>query len=438
MPDPVAATPIAPPAAGAPTPTSAALAAPINPDNRLPGGFKLNTSLRDDIDKFFDETPAELKVETAAVVPKVEPKEEPTAGSVAARLAAKNKPAPATPLGKVAETAPVMTSTEEAVAKVEAEMRAHNPKWKPADGWTVLKTSLKTESERRASLERELTETKQRLASPVVAGVTAEEIESLKAREKASSDRLLVMDLENHPSFKAQFVVPKEAEIAAAQELLTANKITVDVRTLLGKPRAELGKAVVDAIKDLPEFDRVEVAEHIRKAYSIEQNAKAALTQSKDLGAALQAKSVDRQRVAFANRWAPVSAAIGEFVQPIESPAEATPEQRAADEAYNADLASLRTKAEAIALSPTSDEAIAENSIKAAAYDLHIRRVLPRVVSEYEGVVNINRKLVAELNALRGRNPNLRMNGLPAGGDSPATDPAKMDHVQAADHFFKS
>ncbi len=334
-------------------------------------------------------------------------------------------------------TAP--TSTDDAVAKAEREFLVRDPKWKPADGWNTLKATLKTESERRTQLEQELATTKAKLETPGVSGATSAEVESLRAREKAASDRLMVLDLESHPTFKAQFVEPKNAEIAQANELLTAHGVKIDVAGLLSKPRGEIGKAVTEALKDVPEFDRVQVAEHIRKAYSLEQNAKAALTQSKTLAQSLQQQSVERQRNAFASRWAPVSAAIGEFAQPVESPADATPEQRAADAAYNADLAGLRTKAEALALSPSSDESIAESAIKAAAYDLHIQRVLPRVISEYEQVVNINRQLVSELNALRGRNPNRSIGPVTGGGGGgePTNDPNKMDHASAADHFFR-
>src|SRR4029077_18319455 len=119
-------------------------------------------------------------------------------------------------------------------------------------------------------------------AAPIVDGMTIEEIEGLKAREKAASDRLLVMDLENHPNFKAQYIEPKNAEVARANELLAAHGVKGDITTLLSKPRSELGKAVAEMVKDLPDFDRVEVAESVRKAYGLEQQSKLALTQSKE------------------------------------------------------------------------------------------------------------------------------------------------------------
>ncbi len=269
MPEVNAAIPPAPAAAGAPAPV-----VPTKTDDRLPEGTKVVNTMQADIDKFFDEPTPSPAAALPAVVPVAAPAA-PAVGSVAARLAAKAKPASAIPPVPAPAGAP---AADDPVATIEAEMRAHNRNWKPAEGWEKLKTTLRTESERRTALERELSETKTKIAAtPIVAGMTADEIEQLKSREKSASDRLMVMDLENHPSFKAQFVEPKNLAIASAQELLAANGVKVDVHTLLMKPRAELGKAVVEAIKDLPEFDRVEVAEHIRKAYAIDQAAKGAL-----------------------------------------------------------------------------------------------------------------------------------------------------------------
>lgn len=430
MPDPIAATLPAPPAAGAPTPTPAATAIGRT-DPRLPEGVVLKDSLNADIDRYFADEPASPPVVAPVVAPAAPVP--PVPGSVAAKLAAARSASTVPP---AAPTPPASPATDDPVAKAEAEMRAHNPKWKPSDGWNVVKTRLKTESDRAAALEVELTATKAKLTAPAVAGVSPQEIEDLRAREKAANDRLMVMDLESHPSFKAQFVEPKNAEIARASELFAAHGVKVDIPGILAKPRAEIGKAVSEVLQNVPEFDRVEIADAIRKAYGIEQSARAALGQSKELAKALQTQSVERQRGAFAKRWAPVSAAIGEFAQPVESAADATPEQRAADAEYNRDLSSLKEKAEAIALAPTTDEAVAENAIKAAAYDLHIQRVLPRVVSEYDQLVQLNQQLVAEVRALRGRNPNHGIKAFPVGGDVAASDPNKMDHASAAAHFF--
>lgn len=403
-------------------------------DARLPESFGVKTDggMKADIDKFFDDDAQAAKADVQPkleVKPEPEAKIEPQPGSLAAKLAAKSAPAP--------KLEPVLAPMpEDPVAKLEAEMRAHNPKWKPAQGWDALKTTLKAADEKRAAVEKELEATKARLASPILAGMTAEEVESLKAREKSASDRLMVVDLESHPAFRAQYVEPKNAEIAKANELLSVHGIKADAAALLAKPRAELGKAVSELIKDVPEYDRVEIAEAIRKAHTLDQSARSALSQSKELQKGLQAKTVERQRNAFNSRWAPVSAALGEHIVELDVPANATPEQRADIEGYNADFKGLRAKAEAIALSPISEEGIAESAMKAAAYDFHIQKAMPRIIREYEEVVTLNRQLATELAALKGRNPNHGIKGSPGQSEAEPQAGRTGDPVKDAAYWF--
>ena len=411
-------------------------------DSRLPEGVALKNDYMTDIDKFFDapESGVASKVEAEAIPAKIkevakveETKNNPSLSGLAAKLSSGKKPQE-----EVRTTAPVEAQPQiDAVAALEAEMKAHNPKWKPAKGWDTIRSTMKQEADKRVLLERELQETKAKIASPVIGGMTLDEVEALKAREKASSDRLMIMDVESHPSFRQEFTNPKAVEIAKANELLAASGIKGDVASLLLKPRSELGKAVADLVKDMPEFDRVEVAESIRKAYTIDQQSKAAIANSKELSKGLQQKSVDRQRQAFANRWAPVSAAIGEHIVAIDVPANATAEEKASAEAYNTELGKLRSKAEEIAFSPSTDENIAENAIKAAAYEFHSKNMMPRIISEYEQVVNLNRKLVSEIEAMRSRNPNRNLRGVPQSEEHATHDPNKMDHTQAADYYFR-
>lgn len=409
-----------------PDPTAAPPAPPTPPasDSKLPESANIKPAavvaaeMRADIDRYFDGqdgAPAVVtpKLPPGEAIPAALPEvkigakpEPPPVGSLAAKLAAAKKPAPVD-----APKADVPLPVEDPIAKAEAEFKAHNPKWKPADGWNTVKSALQAQKERTAQLEKDLEAAKARASAPVLAGLSVGEIEQLKQREKEASDRLMLVDLENHPAFRAQYVEPKQSEIARANELLSAHGIKTDVASLLQKPRSELGKAVSELVKDLPDFDRVEVADAVRKAHQLDQGAKQALGNSKELQKGLQAQTVQRQREAFARRWAPVSAALGEHIIELEIPAEATPAERASIEDYNNSLKSLRTKAEEIAFSPLGDEAIAEAAMKAAAYDFHIGKAMPRILSEYEIVVNMNRQLVEELRAIKGRNPNHAIRG---------------------------
>lgn len=419
---------------------------PVVDKSNLPEGVSFNNDYKSDIDRLFDgpegagvttDKPAPIAKDQPppGTPPPVETKTEPQPGSLAAKLAGKKAPVVAT---VVTDTKPESTTSPELdpVSKIEAEFKKHDPKWKPAVGWDQLKALNKTEAEKRISAERERDELKAHAAAPFLDGMTADDIKALKAREKAASDRLMVLALEEHPSFRAQYVDPKNAEIEKANELLRINGVKGDVSSLINKPRAEIGKAVTEMLKDMPEFDRVETAEAIRRAYSLDQAGKVALTNSKELQRQIQGKTIERQREAFDRTWLPVSAAIGEHAVEVEIPADAPAGTRAALEDYNASLKGLRTEAEKIAFSPMTDEGIAENAIKAAAYNFHIQKAMPRIISEYEEVVNLNRQLVAELNALRGRNPNHAISGTTAVGEGGSKDPSQMNAREAADYYF--
>lgn len=405
---------------------------------RLPESFgiKPNPDYTADIDKYFGGT-EEANKESPAVVepPKLEVKIEPAPGSLADKLAAKKSPV--VPVKAEVPAAPVVPVVDDPIAKIEAEMKAHNKNWKPAQGWEQLKTTVSTERARAAQLEKELQEAKTaRAAEPIVAGMTSDQIKELQAREKAASDRLLVLSLEDHPNFRAQYVEPKNAAIDEANQLLAMHGVKGDVASLIAKPRSEIGKALAELVKDIPDFDKVQVAEAVRKAHSLDQSGRAALTQSKDLQKQIKNQTVERQKAAFENRWLPVSASIGEHAVSLEVPPTATAEERAGIEDYNASLKNLKNRAEEIAFSPVTEETIAENSMKAAAYDFHIQKAMPRIIGEYEQVVNLNRQLVAELNALRSRNPNRGISASPPAVEHGSTvDMSKMGHTEAAEYL---
>ncbi len=152
----------------------------------------------------------------------------------------------------------------------------------------------------------------------------------------------------------------------------------------------------------------------------------------------MQQQSAARAKQAFESRWAPVSAAVGEHVVKMEVPANATPEQRARAERYNTAIDGLRTKAESIAFSPMDEGGVAENAIKAAAYDLHVGVVQPQLLSEFETLLTNYGKLASELKAIKSRNPNKSIGASPARQESDSADPTKMSHGDAAAHFFNS
>jgi len=406
---------------------------PARDHNVLPEGITLQTDYKADIDKYFDKEPESEPKETKAVAPKEEPKEvdpkvAPKGTSLAEQLAARAAPKTEEP-----KKEPKALAVADPIAEVEAQMQKANPKWKPAQGWETLKTIAKTEAQKRAELEAKLAEAETKLkTSPVLPGMTAEEVERLKNEHKEASDRLMLVDLQNHPTYKAQFIEPRDAEIARAKELLDAHGVKGSVQELLGKSRSELGKAVEELTKDLPSFDRTEVADAIRKAYSLEQNGKAALGSSKEILKGIQQNTQARQKAAFEKRYLPVSQAIGKHLIKLEVPANATAEERAEVEAYIEGGKKIREVAERYAFSVSDDETAAEVAMKAAAYDFHIGTVQPRISKEISAIMEDNRRLAQELTALRNRNPNLRISHLPASDSGGTKRMEDMGHEEAA------
>lgn len=412
-------------------------------DSRLPHGMKLDNNYSAD-DFFKDTKPGSLPAVGDVKPPIIEKKEvaapvivvdEPTPGSLASKLANRGKP-PVEVKPPVSEKPPVVD--EDPAEKIEAQMRAHNKAWKPANGWNEIKASWKADRDAKLTLQNELAQEKKlRATSPVAGKYTEDQLTKMEAEHKALSDRLMVMDLENHPKFQNEFIAPKNAELSKAKDLLAAHGITADVASILSKPRAELGKAVQELIKDLPDYDRVEVAQSIRNAWDIDQKGKHAVANSRDIMRSIQAQTADKQKAAFNNRWAPVSAAIGEHVVELEAAETASAEERAEVEQYNNEFRNLRASAEKIAFSPTSEEGIADNAIKAAAYDFHIKHAQPRLLKEYESLLGEYRKATKELQAIRSRNPNHRISSPPRSADTGGPKRVEdMNHADAAEAFF--
>jgi hypothetical protein len=278
-------------------------------------------------------------------------------------------------------------------------------------------------------------------AAPAAAPDTAE-LTRLQAENKSMSDRLAVLDLQSHPKFQQEFIAPRDQALAAAGELLTANGITgVSVASLLALPRADFGKAVSDAAKNLSPFDQTDFAQNMRTAYQLKQNSEAALGKSRDISGALRAQNEASNKQAYDRTWQRVAGQVSEHIVEIECPADMKPEIKAAVEDYNQSFRNLRTVAEQRALAPSSVETVAENAIKSAAYDFHIQKAMPRLLGEMQALLNNNRALAEQLNAIKARNPNLQVAGIAAGrsggagpdGTLSMADLSKMGHAAAAD-----
>lgn len=369
-----------------------------------------------------EEAPAPKVAEPAKVDPVQEP--ETKVPTLVDRLAAKTKPVEAAPAPKV--EVPKIDNPEDKLAL--------DPKSSPKarENFENLRTITKGLRDQLIAKDREISEAK---AKPVVAAgaVDHAETERLKAENKAMSDKLLLIDTKNHPVFQNQYVAPRKEALAAATELLKANGKDADLAALIEKPRGEIGKALQEILKDVPSFDQSEISANVQKAYQLAQSEKSALANAEQVNGAIQKHDSATYSKAFDATWNKVVGDVTDILQPVDIPAGVPATARAAIEEYNKAMGSLQSNARQIATGAATHESIADASIRAAAYDLHVKHVLPRIgveIAEMQGVI---RGLTKEVEGYRSRNPNKEISPSPGGGSNKGT-PVSIE--QAADQAW--
>lgn len=385
------------------------------------------------VDAFFkdDKSPAPVVAEKPAVVSTDDAPPAPKT-SLSAQLAAKNKPkveAPKAEAPKVeAVIPPVVENPED---KLELDAKASTA---TREHFKTLKTVTKDLRGSIAAKEAEVAELRAKLEAAAKAPSAAEAAELAKLREesKALSDRLLLIDTQNHPKFKAQFVEPKNAALASAKELL--GEKGNDIGKLLNLPRAELGKAVQELTKDMPDMDRLDVAAHVKRAWELEQAGKDALGKAGDTYSAIRSKTVEEQKQLFGSRFDKIAPVLSEHLVKLEIPANATPQQRQEIEAFNAAASNIRASAEKVALGAVDDDAIVSHAAKSAAYDFHIGHVMPRLSQEISEMQEVIAGLTKELSMYRGKNPNRGISASLA-DSAPSGKPQTIEEL--ADAHFK-
>jgi hypothetical protein len=389
--------------------------------------------------------PATPVAPPASSPPTPEPAPEPPKGTIASKLLPKTRTpepaAPAAPAGPAGPAAPEPNPEDKLTLYADQTGKAAQP-GTPAAQWAELKTitkglrdQLNAARETERSLKADLENARKGISTPDSA-----EIEKLRAEHKAMSDRLMLVDLREHPKFQAEFITPQQTAVLEAQAILDTNGVSgVKAADLLAKPRSEFGRAVSEAAKPLAPYDQTEFAGFMRTAFGLKQQAEQALSKSREIYGAIRTQTTEQQKSAFQKTWEKVSGSVAEHLVELEAAENSTPEQKAAVERYNTAFRGIREQAEQIAFGATKPEEIAANSIKAAAYDFHIGQALPKLLGEYDALLRHNAQMASQLNAILDRNPN-RQGTVPtgqSGGPADSTDPRNMDHHAAADHFFK-
>lgn len=277
-----------------------------------------------------------------------------------------------------------------------------NPKAKPetATQFGELKTITKTLRAEADQLRSELAEAKK---TPVVSAAAQQENEKLRADYKAAMDRLAVVDLKNTPAFAKQFVEPLNASTEAVKLILADNGMEkVDVKGLLGKSRSEFSAAVNAIAEKLPALDRADFVQEIRNMRAIDTNAANALKNAGTISTEIQQQQVAKARTAFNETLTNLDFVKAGGIGLVEVPANATPEDRAFFEKYNASASSIPAEAEKIAFGGMGEKDVAKVAIEAATFRHIMRNVIPRMDSEYQSMKRQNAELSSKIKELKG------------------------------------
>lgn len=247
------------------------------------------------------------------------------------------------------------------------------------------------------------------------------ELERLRSEHKALSDRLLTLDLQNHPDFHKQYIAPRQKAFAESETLLADNGITekVDFNSLLAKPRAEFAKTVSELAAKMNSFDSQTFTANMRQAYQLRAEESQAIAKAGDVHQQLQAQSARQQKQAFESVANEAAQSFAKKEITDDMPADI----RAATEKYNASVDTIRTRAEAKAFGKLSERDVAQMAFKDVAYDHMVEHVAPLLEARDRAQVALIADLTAKLEAVNAsRSPNATGGDpKPNGGQPPTT-----------------
>lgn len=410
---PPAAQPPAKPAA-APTPAPSQNSAPTAPPSNMDDNLRK-------LAKGMLEPNQEAQSKTTPAAAPAEKKE--SAQKVSVFDAIKPKEAPANPpvehpedkLGELPETA-------SEVAK---------------NGWKQLKLTAKQEREAAALAKKEAAELKAQIetlrkATPADASA----LDQLKSEKKALEDRLAVLDLQSHPDFLRQYSEPKKKALAEADMLLKDNGVgeAPDFVALMSKPRAEFAKTVSELASKMNTMDAASFTSAMRDAYRIQGEERNALSKSSELHQQLQSKAAAAQKQAFEDTFGKLGPS-DHLLTPLPIPEGASEEDKTAAASYNEAIKGIRSNAEKFAFGRLDEKGVAAIASKAAMLDFIVQHAAPRMDREHRALIEVNKQLVEEINALRGAK---KTGGFSESNQSKnGVDTSKMSFQELADHHFR-
>ena len=314
------------------------------------------------------------------------------------------------------------------VAKTEAAAPQDFPEDKIAIPANASPEAVKNFAAYKASMKEILTAERARVAAAeaklkvttTAAPADAAEVERIRAEHKALSDRMAILDLQNHPDFARQYVEPRKKELATVTEVLAYNgKEGVEVAGLLTKPMKEFNAEASKLTEGMNAADAGTVMQSLRRARELQLGEQNALSQSAQLRDGIAAKEAAKQKAAFEA----VATEAGEVFNQREITDTMSAEEKTAAQAYNQSVAGLRAKAEARAFGRLSERDVADMAFKTAAFDHVVSHALPTLERHIESQNSVIADLRTQLEAVKGaRNPgSVSADSRPGTGQAPTT-----------------
>ena len=276
------------------------------------------------------------------------------------------------------------------------------PEELPADTPEPTKVNWKKAREVERKLRGELTSLQTQMETlRKAAPADQAEMERLKAEHKTLSDRMAVVDLQNHPDFTRQYVQPRQQAIATAKEVLAYNgKESINPESFLDLPLKDFNAKVAEATKDLNSMDATTVQTSLRTAYTTQQAGRTALAKAGELGQQLVQNDAAKGKRAFEQVWSELNQAA-ELFQPVEADEDASDTEKQQIVARNQAAASLRSAVERNIFGRVDHLEAARLGAKAAVADLFLGHEVPRIAAAYNRLAARNQALEVELAGIK-------------------------------------
>lgn len=402
-------------------------------DTPNPGADDAPVSHQEAADKFFaaPTKPAEKPAGETKPTPEAKPTVTETKQPVVPQLI-KTK---STEAAKPAESAPSQVTPPDFDKLVGPDEKS-----KHRADWDKMKAATSEHYKARTAAEQKLADLEKKLQArgPEQADeATKARIQQLESQIKSYDEKLKVYDLQSHPDFVKQYVEPKNNAVKSIKDALELEGVkSADVDQILTLE----GKAFVDAVSkllpELSEFNRQSVAQAFREAKNLSNAAKQALGNVDQLRQQYQQNFAARSRAAFDN----VGKQFQDTLVAAEVPENATEEQKQEIATYNAELAALNKRAEALAFGETNEESVSAMAHKAVRLDFMANHALPRMFAAFNGAIASRdaqiEQMSAQIKELTAANPQLK--GGAGEGDGGGEKKAPTSHLEAAQGYFAS